>query len=118
MRNFFKFYDPELLVVNGKTDEEKSQSFDNAARRLADWLSLMNNNHQMFFIPWNISAHWTLEVVTPKKIIHLDPVRGRPIPEEITQMIGSAFRNIGDPHEYLGPWQGISLANCPRQPKS
>ncbi|XP_060969043.1 uncharacterized protein LOC115713275 [Cannabis sativa] len=54
MRNFFKFYDPELLVVNGITEEEKSQSFDNAARRLAAWLSLMNNNHQMFFIPWKI----------------------------------------------------------------
>ncbi|KAM6564365.1 hypothetical protein CsatB_024363 [Cannabis sativa] len=78
----------------------------------------MNNNHQMFFIPWNIGAHWTLEVVTPKKIIHLDPIRGRPIPEEITQMIGSAFRYIGDAHEYLGQWQGISLANCPRQPKN
>ncbi|KAM6586707.1 hypothetical protein CsatA_009312 [Cannabis sativa] len=63
-------------------------------------------------------AHLTLEVVTPKKIIHLDPIRGRPISEEITQMIASAFRYIRDAHEYLGPWQGISQANCPRQPKS
>ncbi|KAM6554540.1 hypothetical protein CsatB_015302 [Cannabis sativa] len=54
LRKVFKFYDPELLVVNGINDEEKSQSFDNAARQLAAWLSSMNNNHQMFFIPWNI----------------------------------------------------------------
>ncbi|KAM6598758.1 hypothetical protein CsatA_018367 [Cannabis sativa] len=51
LRKFFKFYDPELLVVSGSNDEEKSQSFDNAARRLIAWLSSMNNNHQMFFIP-------------------------------------------------------------------
>ncbi|KAM6595454.1 hypothetical protein CsatA_005981 [Cannabis sativa] len=54
LRKIFKFYDPELLTVHGINDEEQSQSFDNAARRLANWLSLMNNNHQMFFIPWNI----------------------------------------------------------------
>ncbi|XP_060965839.1 uncharacterized protein LOC133034641 [Cannabis sativa] len=51
LRKFFKFYDPELLTVHGINDEEQSQSFDDAARRLANWLSLMNNNHQMFFIP-------------------------------------------------------------------
>ncbi|KAM6542734.1 hypothetical protein CsatB_007181 [Cannabis sativa] len=54
LRKNFKFYDPELLPVNGINDEEKSHSFDNATRRLAAWLSSMNNNYQMFFIPWNI----------------------------------------------------------------
>ncbi|KAM6598376.1 hypothetical protein CsatA_017985 [Cannabis sativa] len=54
LRKNFKFYDPELLAMNGKNDKKKSQSFDNAARRLVAWLSSMNNNHQMFFIPWNI----------------------------------------------------------------
>ncbi|KAM6572208.1 hypothetical protein CsatA_016288 [Cannabis sativa] len=88
LRKIFKFYDPELLTVHGINDEEQSQSFDDAARRLANWLSLMNNNHQMFFIPWNIGMHWTLVVVAPRKIIHLNPVKGRPIPEEIEQMIG------------------------------
>ncbi|KAM6592937.1 hypothetical protein CsatA_000640 [Cannabis sativa] len=118
LRKIFKFYDPELLTVHGISDEEQSQSFDDAARRLANWLSLMNSNHQMFFIPWNIGMHWTLVVVAPRKIIHLNPVKGRPIPEEIEQMIGRAFMYIGDAHQYLGPWQGISQANCPRQPKS
>ncbi|KAM6586701.1 hypothetical protein CsatA_009306 [Cannabis sativa] len=88
LRKIFKFYDPELLTVHGISDEEQSQSFDDAARRLANWLSLMNNNHQMFFIPWNIGMHWTLVVVAPRKIIHLNPLKGRPIPEEIEQMIG------------------------------
>ncbi|XP_060971039.1 uncharacterized protein LOC133037676 [Cannabis sativa] len=78
----------------------------------------MNNNHQMFFIPWNIGMHWTLVVVTPRKIIHLNPISGRPIPEVIEQMIGRAFMYIGNAHDYLGPWQGINQANCPRQPKS
>ncbi|KAM6540821.1 hypothetical protein CsatB_005268 [Cannabis sativa] len=118
LRKIFKFYDPELLTVHGISDEEQSQSFDDAARRLANWLSLMNNNHQMFFIPWNIGMHWTLVVVAPNKIIHLNPLKGRPIPEEIEQMIGRAFMYIGDAHQYLGPWQGIAQANCPRQPKS
>ncbi|KAM6559143.1 hypothetical protein CsatA_028382 [Cannabis sativa] len=118
LRKIFKFYDPELLTVHGISDEEQSQSFDDAARRLANWLSLMNSNHQMFFIPWNIGMHWTLVVVAPNKIIHLNPLKGRPIPEEIEQMIGRAFMYIGDAHQYLGPWQGIAQANCPRQPKS
>ncbi|KAM6550271.1 hypothetical protein CsatB_016761 [Cannabis sativa] len=108
----------QVATLHGISDEEQSQSFDDAARRLANWLSLMNSNHQMFFIPWNIGMHWTLVVVAPKKIIHLNPLKGRPIPEEIEQMIGRAFMYIGDAHQYLGPWQGIAQANCPRQPKS
>ncbi|KAF4352735.1 hypothetical protein F8388_003388 [Cannabis sativa] len=70
MREYFKFFDPELLNAideDGIVDQE-------VVIKLAEWLNTMNNQSQMLFIPWNYKRHWMLEIVCAGKIIHLDPL--------------------------------------------
>ncbi|XP_060971449.1 uncharacterized protein LOC133037824 [Cannabis sativa] len=112
MREYFKFFDPELLNATDKDGIVHQE----VVIKLAEWLNTMNNKSQMFFIPWNYERHWMLEIVCAGKIIHLDPwLRHKRPKMTIDLTLQRAYELLGGSNELLGIFPGVTVAACPKQ---
>ncbi|KAF4396739.1 hypothetical protein F8388_004707 [Cannabis sativa] len=111
MREYFKFFDQELL--NATDDDEIVDQ--EAVIKWAELLNRMNNKTQMFFIPWNYKRHWMLEIVCAGKIIHLDPLFRHKRPKmTIDLTLRRAYELLGGSNELLGTFPRVTAAACPK----